>query len=335
MKGDEETGQSGSTSTTSGSDHDENEILSRRYRASINSSSSGFGDLHMLTSYRPGESKIERMAKKIEERISERVEVTFNARREFLKHCRRIAVSKGYPKISRVHYSDILEWRMEVHKEAADYDAEGIFSRMIHFCGILSDTQCLDTILTKAKVVADKIQLAPDDEFHYEDFNHHHTVLVSRWPWMRYELLFALGIVLTFYFLTPILFCLIMGDDGVCPQDAKVPGWVSALYFASTTMSTVGEYTVPPDAVASSCTTISMMNAIPDVLTIRFSFVFQKGYGDLSVEKDKPWKVFIGVLYMIASVLVALLAFSAAAESKFHPLHPETLLANTIQCLTI
>lgn len=40
---------------------------------------------------------------------------------------------------------------------------------------------------------------------------------------------------------------------------------------------------------------------------------------DLSIEKDEPWKVFIGVLYMIASILVALLAFSAAAESAVSP----------------
>lgn len=149
-------------------------------------------------------------------------------------------MAKDYPKISRVKYRDILEWKEHVQEEAKDNDAEGIFSRMIHWVGILSDKQCLATILSKAKVVADKIGLEPDEDFHYEDFNHHHTMLVSRWPWMRYELLFALTIVLTFYCLTPILFCVIMGDEGICPQDAKVPGWISALYFASATMSTVG-----------------------------------------------------------------------------------------------
>lgn len=56
---DEETGHSSSFSD------DENDILARRYRSSISSSRSGFGDLHMLTSYRQGESKVEKMAKKI------------------------------------------------------------------------------------------------------------------------------------------------------------------------------------------------------------------------------------------------------------------------------
>ena len=59
---DEETGYSGSSGSYS---DNENDILARRYRSSVASSNSGFGDLHMLTSYRPGESKVERMAKKI------------------------------------------------------------------------------------------------------------------------------------------------------------------------------------------------------------------------------------------------------------------------------
>ena len=45
----------------------------------------------------------------------------------------------------------------------------------------------------------------------------------------------------------------------------------------------------------------------------------QTGYGDLSVEKDKPWKVLIGTLYMIVAMYVAITAFSAAAESALSP----------------
>ena len=149
-------------------------------------------------------------------------------------------MTKHYEKVSRIKYRDILDWKEQVEKETEGNDAEGIISRMVQWGGILCDKQCLAAILAKAKVVADKIELQPDDDFHYEDFNYHHTMLVSRWPWMRHELFFALAVVLTFYFLTPILFCVIIKDEGVCPQDAKVPGWISALYFASATMSTVG-----------------------------------------------------------------------------------------------
>ena len=217
--------------------------------------------------------------------------------------------------VSRVKYRDILEWKERVQEEAEDNDAEGIFSRLIHWVGILSDKQCLATILSKAKVVADKIGLEPDDEFHYEDFNHHHTMLVSRWPWMRYELLFALSLILTFYFLTPILFCVIMGDEGICPQDAKVPGWVSALYFASATMSTVGY----GGTFGELFVLVLTRKTFCKFLFFSTYFALFTLASDLSIEKDEPWKVFIGVLYMIVSILVALLAFSAAAESAVSP----------------
>jgi hypothetical protein len=45
------------------------------------------------------------------------------------------------------------------------------------------------------------------------------------------------------------------------------------------------------------------------------------GYGDLSVGKDDRWRLFVGVLYMIASLLVAILAFAAAADQAFSPLN--------------
>lgn len=44
------------------------------------------------------------------------------------------------------------------------------------------------------------------------------------------------------------------------------------------------------------------------------------GYGDLSVGKDDRWRLLVGVLYMIASLLVAILAFGAAADHAFAPL---------------
>ena len=57
-------------------------------------------------------------------------------------------------------------------------------------------------------------------------------------------------------------------------------GWLSALYFASTTMSTVG-------------------------------------YGDLTVENGPPSRTFYGACYMIISMVAAVLFFGAVAESAF------------------
>jgi hypothetical protein len=83
---------------------------------------------------------------------------------------------------------------------------------------------------------------------------------------------------------TPIFFCLILSDEQVCPSDPDKPfaGWLTSLYFASTTMSTVG-------------------------------------YGDVSVEKDDRWHVFIGILYMIVSMVVLVTAFSAATDHAYSP----------------
>jgi len=210
----------------------DDEMLARSVRRASSRESNKSLDLHMLTSYREGASKVEKMATKIETRIQQRVPTTFNARRAFLKYCRRIAIAKNYTKHSRILYSDVLAYHDEIQEEATDNDAEGIFTRVIHWCGVLSDKQCLALILEKAKEIGDHVELKPEDEFHYQDFNQFHTVLVSRWPWMRHELLFAVMTVFCFYLITPVLFCVIMHDEGICPQNTKVPGWVSALYFA-------------------------------------------------------------------------------------------------------
>ena len=44
------------------------------------------------------------------------------------------------------------------------------------------------------------------------------------------------------------------------------------------------------------------------------------GYGDVTVEKNTNLSIFYGILYMIASVLVAMTAFSAAAERAVSPI---------------
>lgn len=75
-----------------------------------------------------------------------------------------------------------------------------------------------------------------------------------------------------------------MDQSSICQsEDGYYLGWVSSLYFASTTISTVG-------------------------------------YGDLTVQQDPRWRSFIGSLYMILSVIVAAVAFSAAAGAAVSPL---------------
>jgi hypothetical protein len=78
---------------------------------------------------------------------------------------------------------------------------------------------------------------------YYRDFCHDYTTVVSRWPWMRNNVRQALALVLVFYLATPLLFCTIIpaGKLDICKATGPLePGWVSALYFASVTISSVG-----------------------------------------------------------------------------------------------
>jgi len=97
----------------------------------------------------------------------------------------------------------------------------------------------------------------------------------------------SLCYVLAFYTLTPILFCSVVKDQGVCPTsddpDQNYPGWISALYFASTTLSTVG-------------------------------------YGDLTVEKTKVFHLLAGCGYMILANIMLIGYFSVVVDTAWNPL---------------
>jgi hypothetical protein len=85
--------------------------------------------------------------------------------------------------------------------------------------------------------------------------------------------------LLVFYFFSAILFCPIMRDESVCPAgDRSYDGWLTSVYFASVTMSTVG-------------------------------------YGDVSLSGGDRWRTFIGVVYMLVSLIVGYTVFASAAEA--------------------
>lgn len=44
------------------------------------------------------------------------------------------------------------------------------------------------------------------------------------------------------------------------------------------------------------------------------------GYGDITVSQDPRWRSFIGSAYMLVSMVVAVVAFSAAAATALNPL---------------
>jgi len=238
---------------------------------------------HWLKSSKAGDSEIEQIAERCETRRANRILVTHDVQVRLLQGCRAIAKSKGYEK-SRIYLSDLVAYRESVAKEAEEAKKNPI-KIFLRANGFFIESITLLQVLDRALEVVREVQMDDDDWFHYQDFSFYHTKVVSTWPWMRSETRVAVFIVFAYYFFTPILFCHIVDEGGICVEVEGKPyaGWMSSLYFASTTLSTVG-------------------------------------YGDLTVEKDTRWRTFIGVAYMILSVGVAVVAFSAAADNAFTPL---------------
>ena len=236
---------------------------------------------HMLSSVAPGGSEVEQIAERIERRREERIPVTFKSRVRFLKGCRKIARRQGYD-TARISEDDLKEYRDRVAAEADEF--RGICNiRILKRIGVYADVDCLLQILDRAVNVMKDSDI-DDSWFFYTDFSAYHTQVVSRWPWMRTSLRQAMLVLFAFYFFTPILFCNVMDQSNICTDNgSRYSGLVSALYFASTTLSTVG-------------------------------------YGDLTVSQDPRWKSFIGSLYMLIAMVVAVVSFSAAADTASTPI---------------
>eukprot|EP00550_Attheya_septentrionalis_P008590 CAMPEP_0198292822 /NCGR_PEP_ID=MMETSP1449-20131203/14159_1 /TAXON_ID=420275 /ORGANISM="Attheya septentrionalis, Strain CCMP2084" /LENGTH=491 /DNA_ID=CAMNT_0043992135 /DNA_START=190 /DNA_END=1665 /DNA_ORIENTATION=+ len=228
------------------------------------------------------DSEVEEMARKYEKRRADRILVTFDVRKRLLKTCKKIGKEKGYPFTNKIQLRDLEKFRNNVKTEV-DQQKDSFWNKTKKRLGFRNSSEALLKVLERAYIFVNEIQLDEDDWFYYQDFNYFNTHLESRWPWWRNDLLRACWLLLLFYLSTPILFCAIVHDEGVCqPNENGDYGWVSALYFASTTMSTVG-------------------------------------YGDLSVNANVRWRGFIGIVYMIVSLVVAIMAFSAAADNVFTP----------------
>ena len=243
-------------------------------------------DPRALKSLRKGDSEVEELALNTEKQRQNRIPVTQNVRVSFLKSCRRIAKAEDCHPKSVIPKWCLEDMRNDVQAEVdARLEADSNFRKFLHYLGFIDEKATLLEILNRGM---DRVNDLGEDYFHYQDFSFYNTHLVSRWPWMRSYRTMSIGIMFLFYFFTPIWFCHIVPDENVCPSDPdgnrSYYGWLTALYFASTTMSTVG-------------------------------------YGDVTVQKNSPGYIFVGIAYMIVALLVAVTAFSAAAENAFSRLN--------------
>jgi len=242
--------------------------------------------VYHLTSLMKGESEVEILADRIETQRAERIPVTRRVRLDFLRTCRAIADGEDCPNFM-IPESRLIALRDGVQDQVdARKQADSHMRKFFTYLGFLDEQSTMLEILNRA---VERVDDTDDDFIHYQDFSFYNTRLISRWPWMRYPTSVAVCIMLLFYLFTPVWFCHILPDENVCPSDPDTDreggprsyyGWLTSLYFASTSMSTVG-------------------------------------YGDVSVSKDTRGYVFVGIAYMIVALLVAVTAFSAAADNAF------------------
>ena len=149
-----------------------------------------------------------------------------------------IAKQQGYD-TARLSTKDLQDYRERVAMEVEQ--KRGLCNVwFLKAVGIIADADCLLKVLDRAVEVMEGSDL-DESWFHYVDFNNFNTRVVSRWPWLRTELRVAALVIFCYYFFTPILFCNMMGQSNICEGGSVYSGWMSALYFASTTLSTVGK----------------------------------------------------------------------------------------------
>lgn len=220
------------------------------------------------------------MADRVETRRANRITVTFPVRVKFLKLCRAAAIEAGTG--NKLHRDVLVKMRDEVKEKVDSTDIDTLTRKLFTYLGFRDRDATLLQVFDRAIERVDEIQ---GEWLHYSDFNFYDTRLESRWPWMRSGAVGAALVIFGFFLFTPILFCGIIKDSQVCPEDPTgrdrpYYGWLTAVYFASTTMSTVG-------------------------------------YGDVTVSKNTRWSIFIGSVYMLLALVVAITAFSAAAEHAF------------------
>jgi hypothetical protein len=131
-----------------------------------------------------------------------------------------------------------------------------------------------------------------EDEFYFRDFNFYCTVIASSFRFMRIPGFFVLFWLILFYFGSVVLFCAIMENENVCPKTDGYDGWMTSIYFASVTMSTVG-------------------------------------YGDVSLhEEGNNWTTFVAIIYMLFAMAIAFTVFTSAAKMALRGIFKLNVIAS-------
>lgn len=183
-------------------------------------------------------SEVERLAIKIQTKRNNRIPITFAVRKRFLKKCHEMACQRGHKK--RICLDDLLQFRDEIRKEFQSSHKSKVAS-VVDFLGFPNESEMLFHVLEKG--VERGTSEIQQPYFYYQDFSFYYTKVVSWWPWLRSPFKRYLLTVSAFYIFAPVFFCWIVDDEQVCPDipdRGHYAGWLTATYFASVTLSTVG-----------------------------------------------------------------------------------------------
>ncbi|EJK72242.1 hypothetical protein THAOC_06240, partial [Thalassiosira oceanica] len=241
------------------------------------------------------ESEVERIVQRLERRNKRRISVTAAVKQRFLRLCRcaQLSLTRSPDRDSKWDRSclpreDVLRIRKVVRLEVEGRTRlRRVFDGILAWLGFQCQSKVLLQVLNRAVDVIDENDVDHADLFHFNDFTFYNLEQVSRYPWMRSAGVFSVLATLAFYLFSPLLWCAVMDDPNVCPVNEDGPsGWLASLYFASATMSTVG-------------------------------------YGDVTVLKGTGnvdgWRIFVATLYMVASLVVSVVALQFGLDSKFSP----------------
>lgn len=213
--------------------------------------------------FQEGTSNIEKMVEKIEARRKNRLEVRQKVRKRFLMHCKVVAKKYGY--------------KTKIPKE-----------ELLKLCDKHKSNEALSKVFDLAKEKVD------GDMFYFRDFNEYDLKRRKNFFFRHPIVSFALSMLL-FYLSTVVFFCHHWYVDAVCPTDGDQHPYITAIYFVSVTMSTVGYGDVslvsePFVGVVFMCVclvfAVTIFSALTDALFHNFhgldmnSFLFKRCFGN-------------------------------------------------------
>jgi len=235
-------------------------------------------------------SDIETLARTMDARRKNRMLLTVSERNMFLEICSEVAEKEGRNKsrFSTQGLEDLIGNLQD--KIAGKRKSTNFYDKLTELFGFWdSDIRILDLL----KEGLDYTNDSEEDEFYFRDFAFYNTAIASKFWLLKNPIVFVTFWLVSFLLGSAVLFCPILKNEDVCPTQSgsAIDGWMTSIYFATITMSTVG-------------------------------------YGDVSLysQGQSNWMTLLAILYMLVSMGIAYTVFSSAAEMTFNGVNENCLV---------